>query len=56
MVQRELGEHFRNWLMSGGYRVYRDLDHRLRCLARLNPSTHCRARRLSSAPGNAQDN
>ena len=35
MVQRVLGEHFRNWLMSDGYCVYRDIDQRLRCLAHL---------------------
>jgi transposase len=32
MVQRVLGEGFRNWLMSDGYWAYRELDQRLRCL------------------------
>lgn len=40
MVQRVLGEHFRNWLMSDGYCVYRDIDQRLRCLAHLIRKAH----------------
>ena len=33
VVQRVLGEGFRDWLMSDGYWAYRELDQRLRCLA-----------------------
>ncbi len=40
MVQRVLGEHFNNWLMSDGYCVYRDIDQRLRCLAHLIRKAH----------------
>jgi hypothetical protein len=40
MVQRVLGEQFRNWLMSDGYCVYRDIDQRLRCLAHLILKAH----------------
>jgi hypothetical protein len=40
LVQRVLGEHFRNWLMSDGYCVYRDIDQRLRCLAHLIRKAH----------------
>ncbi len=40
MVQRVLGERFRNWLMSDGYHAYRDIDQRLRCLAHLIRKAH----------------
>ena len=40
LVQRVLGEHFRHWLMSDGYCVYRDIDQRLRCLAHLIRKAH----------------
>ncbi len=33
VVLRVLGENFPHWLMSDGYRVYRQYDWRLRCLA-----------------------
>jgi hypothetical protein len=35
MVQRALGEHFRDWLMSDGDGAYRDRDQRPHCLAHL---------------------
>ena len=35
MVQRVLGESFEHWLMSDGYRVYREYTWRLRCLAHI---------------------
>ena len=35
LVQRVLGESFTNWLMSDGYRVYREYSWRLRCLAHI---------------------
>jgi transposase len=40
MVQKVLGEAFRNWLMCDGYLVYRDVDQRLRCLAHLIRKAH----------------
>lgn len=35
MVQRVLGDAFDPWLMTDGYRVYRDYTWRLRCLAHI---------------------
>jgi len=40
IVRQVLGETFRGWLMSDGYRVYRDMDWRLRCLAHLIRKAH----------------
>jgi transposase len=40
IVQRVLGEHFRNWLMSDGYLAYREIDQRLRCLAHVIRKAH----------------
>jgi transposase len=40
VVRQVLGDAFRAWLMSDGFWAYRELDQRLRCLARLIRKAH----------------
>jgi transposase len=40
IVRHVLGDIFPKWLVSDGYRAYRDVDQRLRCLAHLIRKAH----------------